>query len=97
VVAAVQLLDGVTSACVMVLTIVVITDLTKGTGRFNLAQGVFGMLTGLAAVVSTASTGFIVSRLGDAAGFVSLAAATVSAIVLLMLLLPESKPGDYNE
>jgi hypothetical protein len=56
---AVQLLDGVTSACAMVLTIVIITDLTKGTGRFNLAQGVLGMLTGLAAVVSTASTGFI--------------------------------------
>jgi len=94
---AVQLLDGVTSACVMVLTIVVITDLTKGTGRFNLAQGVFGLLTGLAAVISTASTGFIVAHLGEAAGFLSLATATVSAIVLLMLLLPESKPGDYND
>jgi MFS family permease len=94
---AVQVLDGITSACVMVLTIVVITDLTKGTGRFNLAQGIFGMLTGLAAVVSTASTGFIVTYLGDAAGFFSLAAATLSGMVLMMFLLPESKPADYND
>jgi predicted MFS family arabinose efflux permease len=94
---AIQVLDGITSACVMVLTIVVITDLTKGTGRFNLAQGIFGMLTGLAAVVSTASTGFIVTYLGDAAGFFSLAAATLSGMVLMMFLLPESKPADYND
>ena len=35
----VQLLDGITGAIMTVLTILVITDLTAGTGRFNLAQG----------------------------------------------------------
>jgi MFS family permease len=93
----VQILDGITSACVMVMTIVVITDLTKGTGRFNLVQGVLAMLVGLAAVVSTASSGFIVAHLGHAAGFFSLAAATVSGILLLMFLLPETKPSDYKD
>jgi MFS family permease len=94
---AVQAFDGITSACIMVMTIVVITDLTKGTGRFNLAQGIFGMLIGLAAVVSTAGSGFIVAHLGNAAGFITLAAITVTGIVLLIFLLPETKPGDYKD
>ncbi len=34
-----QVLDGITGAVIGVLTIIVLTDLTKGTGRFNLAQG----------------------------------------------------------
>jgi MFS family permease len=36
---AVQLLDGITGAVITVLTLLVITDLTSGTGRFNLARG----------------------------------------------------------
>jgi hypothetical protein len=43
---AVQLLDGITGSVVTILTILVIADLTAGTGRFNLAQGVHGALTG---------------------------------------------------
>ncbi|MGB8633475.1 MAG: MFS transporter, partial [Xanthobacteraceae bacterium] len=37
-----QLLSGITGAIIGVLTVLVITDLTTGTGRFNLAQGVVG-------------------------------------------------------
>jgi MFS family permease len=35
-----QVLDGITGAIILVLTVLVIADLTAGTGRFNLAQGV---------------------------------------------------------
>ena len=38
----VQVLDGITGAIMTVLTIMVIADLTAGTGRFNLAQGAVG-------------------------------------------------------
>lgn len=64
----VQLLDGVTGATVTVLTILVITDLTPGTGRFNLAQGVLGTMRGIAAAIGTASVGFIVQQFGDLTG-----------------------------
>src|SRR5207253_4930143 len=37
-----QLLGGISAACVTVLTILVITDVTTGTGRFNLARGAVG-------------------------------------------------------
>jgi hypothetical protein len=35
-----QLLSGVSVAAVTVLTVLVITDLTTGTGRFNLVRGI---------------------------------------------------------
>jgi hypothetical protein len=50
---AAQLLDGITGAIIGVLTVVVITDLTTETGRFNLARGTIGALTGIAASLST--------------------------------------------
>jgi hypothetical protein len=35
---ATQLLDGISGSVINVLTVLVISDLTAGTGRFNLAQ-----------------------------------------------------------
>jgi MFS family permease len=35
---AVQILDGITGAIITVMTVLIMTDLTAGTGRFNLAQ-----------------------------------------------------------
>ena len=92
---AVQLLDGITGAIVTVLTILVITDLTTGTGRFNLAQGVLGTLVGISAAISTGTIGFIVDRYGDMVGFLGMAAGTSMALVILLTLLPETKPAKY--
>lgn len=56
---AVQILDGIRGAIITVMTVLVMTDLTTGTGRFNLAQGAVGTCTGVAAAVSTTATGVI--------------------------------------
>jgi len=53
-----QLLGGVSAAAVTVLTILVITDLTTGTGRFNLVRGFIGTLIAIAASISTSATAF---------------------------------------
>jgi MFS family permease len=92
---AVQALDGFTGAIVTVLTILVITDLTTGSGRFNLAQGVIGAATGAAAALSTGAVGIIVQRFGDFAGFMSMTAAVLAGTALLWLCVPESKPEKY--
>jgi MFS family permease len=92
---AIQLLDGITGSIVTILTILVITDLTAGTGRFNLAQGVVGALTGTAAAISTGAIGLIAQRFGDETGFVTMAACTGASIVFLWLLLPETRPAKY--
>lgn len=93
----VQLLDGVTSSLVTVLTVLVITDLTAGTGRFNLAQGVVGVLTGISATLSTPITGMIVQHLGDLAGFLLMTATSLVGMAALWLLLPESRPAKYAD
>jgi MFS family permease len=69
-----QILDGITGAALGVMTPLVIADVTKGTGRFNLAQGTFGAIMGVGASLSPTLTGLIVDRFGPSAGFVSLAA-----------------------
>lgn len=91
----IQLLDGITGAVVTVLTILIIADLTTGSGRFNLTQGVVGTLIGIAAALSTTVMGFIVVRLGDAAGFLIMAGITCVGLVVLWKFLPESKPAEY--
>jgi MFS family permease len=91
----IQLLDGITGAVVTVLTILIIADLTTGTGRFNLTQGVVGTMIGLAAAISTTVMGFIVERLGDTVGFLTMAGITCMGLVALWRFLPESKPAEY--
>src|SRR5579863_10371997 len=55
-----QILSGITGAIIGVLTVIVIADLTVGSGRFNLAQGAVGAAIGVAASLSTLVTGFFV-------------------------------------
>src|SRR6516164_9770727 len=87
----IQLLDVITGAVLGVLTAVVIADVTKGTGRFNLAQGVFGTVMGVGATLSPTLTGLIVDHFGRSTGFASLAAEGLVAFVVLAVFLPETK------
>jgi MFS family permease len=59
----IQLLDVITGAVMGVMTAVVIADVTKGTGRFNLAQGMFGTVMGVGATLSP--TGFVTATLSS--------------------------------
>jgi MFS family permease len=92
---AIQILDGVTGAIMTVLTILVITDLTTGTGRFNLAQGIFGALTGASAALSAGVFGAAAQRFGDFGAF--LGAGIGAGMVLLYACLPETKPDEYRD
>jgi MFS family permease len=88
---AIQVLDGITGAVIGVMTALVIADVTKGTGRFNLAQGMFGTLMGVGASLSPTLSGLVVHHFGYRTGFVSLAAEALVALVVLALFLPETK------
>lgn len=90
-----QLLGGMSAAAVTVLTILVITDLTAGTGRFNLVRGFVGTVIAIAASISTGATGFIFQDLGHLPGFLILAAAGLAATGLLWIAMPETKPAKY--
>ncbi|HEX4408401.1 MAG TPA: MFS transporter [Xanthobacteraceae bacterium] len=91
-----QLLNGVSGAVIGVLTTIVITDLTAGTGRFNLAQGAVGAAIGIAASLSTLATGFLFQGVGPVTGFVVIAAIAVAATVLIWVFVSETKPPDED-
>lgn len=87
---AIQLLDGVAAAAVGVMTPLVVADITRGTGRFNLAQGLVGVAVGIGASLSTAVAGLIVDRFGSTAGFLALGATAAAAVGMLALAMPET-------
>jgi MFS family permease len=90
----VQLLDGVSGSVLGVLTALVIADLTHETGRFNLAQGFVGMLSGIGALLSTTFFGLIVGDFGSLIGFLGIAVVAFVAVLIAWLLMPETKPSN---
>jgi len=92
-----QVLNGVSAAIIGVMTVLVITDLTAGTGRFNLAGGTVAALSGIAASLSTLMSGFAFQAFGQAIGFLTLAAAGAVATLLLWAFLAETKPAKYDD
>lgn len=91
----IQVLDGISGAIISVLAVLIITDVTTGTGRFNVARGFVGMLTGIAASLSTTATGVIVEGFGRWAVFPTMAGIAAAATLLVRLFLPETKPDEY--
>jgi MFS family permease len=90
-----QCLGGISAAAVTVVTVLMIADMTTGTGRFNLIQGFVGTVIAVAAAISTGASGFVFENVGHLYGFLILAAIAVGATVLLWTALTETKPGKY--
>lgn len=88
---AVQLLDGVGAGTLGVVGVLVIADLTRGTGRFNLMQGALSTVTDLGASLSHATTGIVVSKYGYDAGFLTLAAIALVAFLFLIATIGETR------
>jgi MFS family permease len=90
-----QCLGGISAASVTVLTVLMIADMTTGTGRFNLIRGFIGTVIAIAAVISTGTTGFLFEKFGRLPGFLVLSVAAAAATLLLWVALTETKPGKY--
>jgi len=71
---AVQSLDGVGAGLYGALFPLIVADLTRGTGRFNLAQGAVITAQGIGAALSTSLAGLVVVHAGFSAAFLVLAA-----------------------
>ena len=90
----VQLLDGVTAAVFSVLVPLVVSDLTRGTGRFNLGQGIVGTFVGIGASLSATLAGYISDHFGSAWAFAGLAAIALACLTLAWRLMPETRPDE---
>jgi MFS family permease len=89
----VQVLDAVSGTVLGVLQALIIADLTNGTGRFNLAQSLVGVVSGIGASASTTLSGLIAESFGRAAGFLAMALVGSAAFATVWLFMPETKPS----
>ena len=92
---AIQVLDGVAAAIFGVVSVLVIADLTKGTGRFNLTLGAIGTAVGMGAALSQVIAGSIVHHFGSNAGFLFLAAVAAAALGILYCFMPETRDKQF--
>lgn len=88
---ALQVFDGIGAGIFGVMQVLVIADITRGTGWFNLANGSIGMAVGLGAAMSNAAGGLLVMRAGYNAAFLTMAAIAAIAAILFLWLMPETR------
>ena len=86
----VQLLDGVGAGVFGALTPLVISDIMRGTGRYNLAQGAIATVQGIGASLSGLVAGEIVDHFGYSPAFLALAATAAAALTVFVLWMPET-------
>jgi MFS family permease len=86
----VQILDGVGAGIFGALTPLVIADIMRGTGRYNLAQGAIATMVGIGASLSGLAAGEVVDRFGYTVAFLTLGAAALIAAIVFALGMPET-------
>ncbi len=86
----VQALDGVANAIVGVVSVLVVADRTRGSGRFNLAQGALATAVGLGAALSTTFGGKLIQHGSYRVSFLALGGVAAVTLALLWLAMPET-------
>lgn len=90
----VQLLDGVGAGIWGAITPLVLADLMRGTGRYNVAQGGVATAQAIGASLSGLAAGVIVDHFGYSAAFLTSAAMAAVAFAALALAMPETRSED---
>jgi len=86
-----QILDGVTAAVLGVVQPLVVADLTRGSGRFNLAQGFIAVMSGIGASVAIFGSGLVHEIFGRQAAFLGASCIALMAFLVCLTLMPETK------
>ncbi len=89
---AIQILDGISAGIFGVLSILMVSDLTSGSGLFNTTQGAIATAVGLGASLSNAFSGALLQRTSYNVAFLTLAGLAVVALAVLWFLVPETRP-----
>jgi MFS family permease len=87
----VQLLDGVGAGIYGAVFPVIVADLMRGTGRFNVAQGAIITAQGIGAALSTTLAGIVVVQAGYGAAFLTLAGVAIVGLALYFFVMPETR------
>jgi MFS family permease len=87
---AVQCMDGLGAGIFGVVGVLIIADLTAGTGSFNAAQGAIATAQGLGAFLSNSVAGYLAKSQGDDFTFLTLAGIAVVGLVVFWVFMPET-------
>jgi MFS family permease len=92
---AIQILDGVGAGIFGVVSVLVIADLTQGSGRFNVTLGAIATAVGIGAALSQTIAGAIVHHFTFNTGFLFLAAIAAAAFCILYFFMPETRERSF--
>jgi MFS family permease len=90
----IQVLDGVANSIFVVVSMLVIADRNRGTGRFNLAAGALATAVGVGAALSNTIGGILIQRFSFRASFLGLGAIALLAFLILLFAVPETLPAE---
>jgi MFS family permease len=93
----VQLLDGVGAGLYGALFPLIVADLMRGTGHFNIAQGAISTAQGMGAALSTTLAGLVVVHAGYSAAFLTLAGVAAAGLALFWFAMPETMAADPGQ
>lgn len=65
----------------------------RGTGRFNLAQGLAGTFSGIGASLSTLITGVVTQKFGYVVGLLGVTGVGLMAVAVVLEFMPETNPA----
>jgi MFS family permease len=89
---AAQVLDGITAATLGIMVPLMIADIMRRTGRFNLAQGMVGTAMGIGASISPTLSGYLTDYFSNSIAFLGLACIAATGLAGVWLLVPETRP-----
>jgi len=85
------LLDGVGAGIYQALTPLMSSDMMRGTGRFNLAQGAVATTMGIGTSTSALAAGVAVNHFGHSVSFLAFGAAAAVALFVFFGFMPETR------
>lgn len=94
---AVQSVDGVVAGIASVASTLIVADLTKGTGSFNVAQGAFAAAQGIGASASNAAFGTLYRVAGAHMSFLALTGVALLGLLFFWALMPETRAAATGE
>jgi MFS family permease len=91
-VVAVQALDGIGAACFGIMVPLIVSDVAARSGHFNLSLGFVGFGIGIGSTLSTPAAGWLADHYGARIAFFSLTAVGILAVLLVLSVMPETRP-----